>query len=589
MLSIQGLFLSAAVALLPCLNTLADVTNQSLFLDDGIILSDIGSLVKESNRLCAPGKVGKNLWQVYTYETMDGLKGSFVYATTLSNPGELTIELPVSGWHRIFIGQASRSPGGLLMSLGIDLKLDGDTAFTSLAGTGINWFWEMTDNFYRAANLQPGMKLHIRRNEQQQASLAWIRLEPMSQEEIDSVQRRLAKTNRYFNIVTNDAYWPNDMEQFEGEFAVFADSNVKKLYFLLASGDVTSFYDTSTGNTVTFEDIDYEREIDRDIAIKIAEIQRKYPDAVNELAAAAHKYNLEFHASVRTGAWYYPSGTGNSQFFLNNPQWQCRLKDGTPVTRMSFAAPEVQDHMLALFREILSFDVDGLNLIFIRALPNILYEEPFLNRFKAEYNGLDPRELADDDERVIALRCKIMTEFMEKTREVVDQASKEKGRKLELSLIVPATEKVNYFHGLALKEWADAKLIDLISVDGSIQTRSHQENVSNIDLSFFEAISQNSGLPFFVKLPGIWDNSCNLEYYQNAIAHGATGVMLWDGAHNFALYPYGWEWIHLLGSGKNGSEEAESWLQKRPHGSKVHLIKKLDGYDYDQYPPHVAY
>ena len=42
-------------------------------------------------------------------------------------------------------------------------------------------------------------------------------------------------------------------------------------------------------------------------------------------------------------------------------------------------------------------------------------------------------------------------------------------------------------------------------------------------------------------------------------------------------------------AGKNGSEEAESWLQKRPHGSKVHLIKKLDGYDYDQYPPHVAY
>ena len=40
---------------------------------------------------------------------------------------------------------------------------------------------------------------------------------------------------------------------------------------------------------------------------------------------------------------------------------------------------------------------------------------------------------------------------MEKTREVVDQASKEKGRKLELSLIVPATEKVNNFHGLALK------------------------------------------------------------------------------------------------------------------------------------------
>ena len=65
--------------------------------------------------------------------------------------------------------------------------------------------------------------------------------------------------------------------------------------------------------------------------------------------------------------------------------------------------------------------------------------------------------------------------------------------------------------------------------------------------------------------------------------------MLWDGAHNFALYPYGWEWIHLLGSGKNGSEEAESWLQKHPHGSKVHLIKKLDGYDYDQYPHHVAY
>ena len=49
-----------------------------------------GSLVKESNRYVRQEKLEKNLWQVYTYETMDGLKGSFVYATTLSNPGELT-------------------------------------------------------------------------------------------------------------------------------------------------------------------------------------------------------------------------------------------------------------------------------------------------------------------------------------------------------------------------------------------------------------------------------------------------------------------------------------------------------------------
>ena len=50
-----------------------------------------------------------------------------------------------------------------------------------------------------------------------------------------------------------------------------------------------------------------------------------------------------------------------------------------------------------------------------------------------------------------------------------------------------------------------------------------------------------------------------------------------------------WNGFIFSEAGKNGSEEAESWLQKRPHGSKVHLIKKLDGYDYDQYPPHVAY
>ena len=50
-------FLSAAIALFLCWNTLADVTNQSL--DDGIILSDIGSLVKESNRYVRQEKLEK--------------------------------------------------------------------------------------------------------------------------------------------------------------------------------------------------------------------------------------------------------------------------------------------------------------------------------------------------------------------------------------------------------------------------------------------------------------------------------------------------------------------------------------------------
>ena len=151
---------------------------------------------------------------------------------------------------------------------------------------------------------------------------------------------------------------------------------------------------------------------------------------------------------------------------------------------------------------------------------------------------------------------------MEKTREVVDQASKEKGRKLELSLIVPATEKVNNFHGLALKEWADAKLIDLISVAGSLQTRSNQENVSNIDLSFFEAISQNSGLPFFVKLPVIWNiTQMPLRMERQELCSGMELITS--------------RFIPMDGNGFIFSEAGKMVVKKQNHGCRnVHMALK---------------
>ena len=98
---------------------------------------------------------------------------------------------------------------------------------------------------------------------------------------------------------------------------------------------------------------------------------------------------------------------------------------------------------------------DGINCSFPRAQPFVLYEEPFLQRFRS-LHGTDPRELPEDDRDVLELRAAIMSEFMAEAR------SRTRKHGAELSALVLSDRRSNELHGLDVVRWAREGLLDEI-------------------------------------------------------------------------------------------------------------------------------
>jgi hypothetical protein len=139
-----------------------------------------------------------------------------------------------------------------------------------------------------------------------------------------------------------------------------------------------------------------------------------------------------------------PNYPGHSTFWRSHPEWW--LSSGPNPTKESWSAgaldyeiPEVREHYMKLIKEVCSrYDMDGLELDYLRF---DLYFRP-------------GRETVGG---------KLMTEFVEQTRKVTQEAAKKWGHPVQLAVRVPTTPWIARMHGLDAVAWAKAGLVDLIT------------------------------------------------------------------------------------------------------------------------------
>ena len=78
---------------------------------------------------------------------------------------------------------------------------------------------------------------------------------------------------------------------------------------------------------------------------------------------------------------------------------------------MSYAYPQVQDHMLAYIEELLAYSPDGICFAFNRSLPMMICEEPVINAFE-ERHGRTPRLPEEvDSPEMLAVRHELLAAF----------------------------------------------------------------------------------------------------------------------------------------------------------------------------------
>jgi len=230
-------------------------------------------------------------------------------------------------------------------------------------------------------------------------------------------------------------------------------------------------------------------------------------------------------------------------------------KDGTPLEKASYAFPEVQEFMLSLIREVAeNFDVDGINLGWIRGPQFVGYETPVIRDFKEEYDE-DPRNLDDNDIRIQRLRARYLTDFTGKVRRLLNEVGSKRARKIELSAWVFSPE-TNLFYGLDVETWLKEGLLDSIIGSGTKE---------------FIETAKTHHCKFYLGSRGTKEV---LEGYEN----GVDGFVFWDLNVQCLGYwhelPESWAVTSRMGH----KEEVKDFAKEPPRMKRI-TLKTVGGFD----------
>ncbi len=492
-------------------------------VDRAIVLSDM-SLARPAAALSRRPRRGR--WRVISYD-MGDKKGRMLWASEETGAPEAALPLHAKGWHAVFVGVG----GPAHIARSVLLRLSSDSAFRRVATAR----YAMEEVFFKAADLT-GQSLHIAQQDgclPQAAGLAYVKLIPLTAQEVarlkaeraDASSRRLVASIDGFSFIYGRR--PVTRRSLLRETEVYRNTDFGLLVLQVGGADFVN-YPSKVGQMLGAHLDDFPRAGDRRYAEAIQELAKRGINPTKTLIEGAHAAGLRVHVSIRPGAWIHSppfDAFFASRFYLEHPEWRCADRNGEVVPRMSLAVPQVRRHLIDVLREAVRFGADGANVIFVRGVPYVLFEEPFRRLFQKRY-GLDPRKVKDDDPRLLALRAEIITQFMAEIRAMLDEEGRARGARLELSAYVMGNEQDNLRYGLDVAAWAKKGLTDLVipfARVGGARRKSY-------DLDFFRRVCAPAKMrfaPTFVtwRLPAI---DQVIRDAQRFYEQGADGLSFWD-------------------------------------------------------------
>lgn len=507
-------------------------------------------------------RLKKGAWKVIPYETTD-FAGNLIWASGDAGAQSLTLPMGLSGWHALFIGlyATNATPSHVW------LKLNGDPAPTPVVSAKGPDYWWIQEIFWKVGELKPNQVLHIN----QVASgflpaagcgLAYVKAIPLAPAEIagfcadrdDPTTRRLAATCDHVSFM--HGIRPTTAEALLSELEILRDTDVKTLLLHIGGADQVC-YPSRFGAMIGQEQDSFADTGQRWLAESLRELARKNINPTRVMIDGAHAIGLKVHIGFRPALWsYYEPFTDifESPFFKQRPEWRLADRDGAPVSRMSWAVPEVRRHLLDVLGEALGLGADGAHIVFNRGFPVTLYEPAFCALFQAEF-GADPRGLEESDSRIVKLRSDIITTFARELRAMLDEEAQRRanGKRLEISMCVLGCEEDNLQYGLDLRRLAKERLIDEVYPSmhrWDFGATKHKRDMEGAwDMDFFMEACGRAGVPVFpvisygaVGHPDYYPYARFLQMGLESYAKGAAGMAFWDPAvvnsHDEAPHEY---------------------------------------------------
>ena len=536
-------------------------------------------------------------WRLLEYEA-DSLSGVMLVAGTETAAPEVVYPLNLSGWHSVSVGVFGgyHPPGQLL------LRLSGAETFSLLTlpeHETTPWqrqyegehLWEL---FWKMADLS-GQDLVLSQlswpagpesKKSSEAMIAYIKVVPMSAEEVDAYQADLGRTDTRRLFTHNDAgihtHLPTTEEEIRRHVEHYRDTDFSRIYWEAGSGDRMNYF-SKIAKTPPYsgpEKLTREHERITDESWRI--LLRKGIDPFQVVLDHAHEIGLEFHAGYRVSGFHYPPPYDHfdygPSFYKYHPELRGHDREGNVTPRISYAYPETQRFVVSLLSEIASYPVDGICLAYNRRLPLVDYEPPLLEGFKAEY-GEDPTQLDERDGRWIKYRAGVLTQFMREVRQAMDAAAQ--GKRIEVSAIVTSSEEENLFYGLDLKTWIDEKLVDtLIPYSSNPDFNSTVDSWTDPgDAEYFISLTKDTECKLALN---IMPREMKAQAYRKRAASlyeaGVEYLFFWDSGLERAQRTGASHVMRRLGH----RDEIAAWIEagEPSLGIPTFHLRKLGGWDF---------
>ncbi len=479
-------------------------------------------------------------WKVFEYETAE-FSGKCVSVGRESSAPDLTLKLGKQGWHAVYVGLSTITDLVQPAKNNLEVKLTKDPAYTRLSNRldlASPRRDVLEEIFLGVANLTEN-DLHVSTVYEMPARIHYVKTIPLTETEVAAAiadrEQKATKTS----VATFDGFtWihpfrPQNRADLAATFSAYRDSDFKTWWFQVGGADLVH-HPTKVGNLMGAHLDTFSRTVDREYVESVRHLHKQGIDPLRVAVEEAHAQDAEILICLRAAGWKGAPPWEEffmSEFYEAHPEWRCVDYDGTPTMHMSYAAEEVQDHLLEVYREVLQRDPDGAGFMFHRGMPMLLWEEPFCQRFIKKF-GQDPRKLAEDDPRVYEMRAEIVTGFMRKIRTLLDETAKKQGnpnRRLKLAVTTFATAADNKKFGLDVETWIQEQMIDQIGIAWFAYYTSGLKTKSG-DTTYYARITAGTDVKIYPFYVGWKMNSASdlLSKVAGDYHDAADGIAMWD-------------------------------------------------------------
>ncbi|MBN2301587.1 MAG: hypothetical protein JXN60_03625, partial [Lentisphaerae bacterium] len=415
--------------------------------------------------------------------------------------------------------------------------------------------------------------------------LCSVRAVPMNREDVKTVGGAAHRPMAYFNdghgiFYNADQPGPHLVKD---ALEPFAHDGWDICCFGTIGADLVN-YPSRVGTVPGVAGWQFIRPGDRNLAMTLKTMLEAGEDPLKQAVDQAHAQGQEFWFYLRPQGWAMDPGLDHhfrSDFYSRHPEWRCVESDGTPLSKLSIAFPEVREQLNTIIAEGIERGADAVCLTFVRGYPLVRYERPVLERYRSVY-GRDARQVPDSDAGLQEIWRETVTGWLKEIRTLLDRTTPHsvRGRR-KLAVMTGGNADWGKRLGIDLKNLAMQGLLDAVffSQRGILDDVRRVEAIGEdpMDVKSYVAALEGADTKIYPCLytAGEQKKLTFAELFRRAYEYyrqGATGLACWDT-------PAWYSRLHL-----DSPEVMALWIE-RYLPPKDNRFTEVAGLTVDRFPP----